>query len=50
MKSAPSFKEVNKLIFGDYVQVYKVKGAMNTNKSRTVGAIALYPPGNAQGG
>ena len=46
----PNFNEVNKLNFGDYVQAYKVKGATNTNKSRTVGAIALYPSGNAQGG
>ena len=49
-KPAPSFKEVNKLNFGDYVQAYKIKVVTNTNKSRTVGAISLCPLGNAQWG
>ena len=49
-RPAPNYREVNKLNFGDYAQAYNVKGVTNTNKGRTVGAIALYPSGNAQGG
>ena len=49
-RPAPNYKEINKLNFGDYAQVYNVKGITNTNKSSTVGAIALYPSGNAQWG
>ena len=36
------------VIFGEYAQTYK--GTDNSMKSRTVGAIALGPTGNAQGG
>ena len=45
-RPAPNYKEVRKLNFGDYIQVYKVKGKTNTPMSRTVCAIALYPSGN----
>ena len=36
------------VIFGEYAQTYE--GTDNTMKARTVGAIALGPTGNAQGG
>jgi hypothetical protein len=36
------------VIFGEYAQTYE--GTDNTNKERTVGAIALGPSGNLQGG
>jgi hypothetical protein len=36
------------VIFGEYVQVFE--GTDNTTKERTVGAIALGPTGNLQGG
>jgi len=36
--------------FGEYVHVYNVRGATNTNQPRTVGAIALHPSNNLQGG
>jgi hypothetical protein len=36
------------VIFGDYAQVFE--GTDNTMKERTVGAIALGPTGNLQGG
>ena len=49
-RPAPNFDEITKLNFGDYVQAYKLKGKINTNKARTVGVIALYPSGNDQGG
>ena len=46
----PDFNRVSELNFGDYVQAYKISGKKNTNRARTVGAIALYPSGNDQGG
>ena len=49
-RPAPNYNEVSMLNFSDYVQTYKVKGVTNTPKIRTVGAIALYPSGNLQGG
>ena len=49
-RSAPNFNEITKLNFGDYVQVYRIKGVTNTNKARSVGAISLYQSGNEQGG
>ena len=42
----PDFNHINELNFGDYVQAYKSRGATNTNRARTVGAIALYQSGN----
>ena len=44
----PNFESIISLKFGDYVQVFE--GTTNTNKSRTQGAIALYPSGNLQQG
>ena len=41
-RSVPNFNEITKLNFGDYVQVYRIKGVTNTNKARCVGAIAIY--------
>ncbi len=35
--------------FGTYVQLFEDKTPSNTHKSRSVGAIALSPTGNAQG-
>ena len=40
----PNYEAIMTLKFGDYVQVFE--GTTNTNKSRTQGAIALYPSGN----
>ena len=40
--------ELVKLHFGDYVQVHQEKRIINNNEPRSVGAIALYPSGNAQ--
>ena len=48
-RPAPNYNEVSKINFGNYVQTYKVKGKTNTPKSRTVGAINLYPSGILQG-
>ena len=44
----PDYSELVKLHFGDYVQVHQEKQITNNNKLRSVGAIALYPTGNAQ--
>ena len=49
-KPSPGFLEVITLNFRDYVQVYNAKKITNTNKSRAVGAITLYPSGNDVGG
>ena len=49
-KPSSDFLEVIKLNFGDYVQAYNAKKITNTNKSRAVGVIALYPSGNEVGG
>ena len=38
-----------KVEFGSYAQVFEENSPTNTNKSRTTGAIALNPTGNAQG-
>ena len=43
------YKELTKLQFGDYVQVHQENTITNTNEPRSVGAIAIYPSGNAQG-
>jgi hypothetical protein len=40
---------VMRLEFGTYVQVYEDKAPTNTPRSRSLGAIALNPTGNAQG-
>ena len=42
------YNELVKLQFGDYVQVHQERQITNSNESRSVGAIALYPSGNAQ--
>jgi len=44
----PDYKEVIKLNFGDYVQTYEGV-TKTTNKSRYIGAIALYPSSNCTG-
>ena len=45
----PSYKEVQSLNFGDYVQAHVPETKTNTNEARTTGAIALYPSRNGQG-
>ena len=45
----PTFDDVMKLNFGDYIQVHHSKEKTNDNESRTTGAIVLYPSGNCQG-
>ena len=42
------YNELVKLHFGDYVQVHQERRITNNNEPRSVGAIALYPSGNAQ--
>ena len=49
-KPNPDFLEVITLNFGDYVQPYNAKKITNTNKSRAVGTISLYPSCNEVGG
>ena len=44
----PDYNELVKLHFGDYVQVHQEKRITNNTEPRSVGAIALYPSGNAQ--
>ena len=44
----PDYGELVKLHFGDYVQVHQERRITNNNEPRSVGAIALYPSGNAQ--
>jgi hypothetical protein len=46
--SSPDYHSM-KIEFGLYVQVFEENNPTNTNKSRTTGAIALNPTGNAQG-
>ena len=46
--SSPDYHSM-KVEFGSYVQVFEENNPTNTNKSRTTGAIALNPTGNAQG-
>ena len=48
-RPSPEYLQVRKLKFGDYVQTYINKGIINTNKTRTVGAIELHPSGNERG-
>ena len=43
------YNRLNVLHFGDYIQAHQPVNPTNTNKASTVGAIALYPSGNAQG-
>ena len=45
----PSYKYIQCLNFGDYVQAHIPDTIINTNKSRTTGVTALYPSGNTQG-
>ena len=45
----PSYQELTKLKFGDYVHTAYGK-TTNDQTTRTVGAIALYPSGNTSGG
>ena len=45
----PSYHDIQRLNFGDYVQVHTHKDRSNDNDPRTTGAIALYPSGNGQG-
>ena len=45
----PSYKEITKLKFGDYVQT-KYGKTTSDSAARTVGAIALYPSDNTSGG
>ena len=42
------YEELMKLEFGVYAQVHQENNIINTNQPRSVGAIALYPSGNAQ--
>ncbi len=49
-ESCPDYNLITKLKFGDYVQVHSGTDITNTMEARTVGAIALFPSGNAQRG
>ena len=49
-RPTPDYNKVTELNFGDYVQAFTVRNKTNDNEERGVGAIALYPSGNAQGG
>ena len=42
------YNKLVKLQFGDYVQVHQERQITNSYEPRSVGAIALYPSGNAQ--
>ena len=44
----PDFKTLTKLSFGEYVELKETSGFKNSMKQRTVGALAMYPSGNAQ--
>jgi len=44
----PDYNEIVKLNFGDYVQTYEGE-TKNTNKSRHIGAIALFPSPSGHG-
>jgi Reverse transcriptase (RNA-dependent DNA polymerase)/Zinc knuckle len=48
-KPSPDYNDM-KIEFGAYAQVYENNDPTNTMKTRTTGAIALTPTGNAQGG
>ena len=43
----PSYKEIQALNFGDYVQAHVPRHKTNGNEPRTIGCIALYPSRNA---
>ena len=43
------YNRIKVLNFGYYVQAHEPVNPTNTSEGRTVGAIALYPSGNAQG-
>jgi hypothetical protein len=45
----PDFHCMLRLEFGSYVQVFEDNDPSNTNRARSLGAIALNPTGNAQG-
>lgn len=47
-RPAPDYHDLTKLTFGTYVQT-TIGPTTNTNKSRTMGAIALFPSGNTSG-
>ena len=48
--TSPNFDKVTAVQFGDYAQVHEANGLRNnSNDTRSVGAIALYPSGNQQG-
>ena len=44
------YEKLMKIKYGDYAQVNVESTITNDSKPRTVGAIALYPTGNEQGG
>jgi hypothetical protein len=46
---SPDYHDL-KIEFGTYAQVYEPNDPTNTNRTRTTGAIALSPVGNAQAG
>ena len=45
----PDYKTMTKLSFGEYVEVKEVSGFKNSINQRTIGALAMYLSGNAQG-
>ena len=47
---SPNFDINCRLEFGCYCEVYEPRTSTNSTAARTVGAIALYPSGNSQGG
>ena len=47
-RPTPDYNRITELNFGDYVQAFPVRKKTNDNEERGVGAIALYPSGNAQ--
>jgi hypothetical protein len=48
-RPSPDYNDMQ-IEFGAYAQVFEDKNPTNTAKARTMGAIALTPTGNAQGG
>jgi hypothetical protein len=48
-RPSPDYNDM-RIEFCAYAQVFKDNSLANTAKARTTGAIALTPPGNAQGG
>ena len=45
----PDYDTITKLSFGEYVEVKENNNFKNSMEQRTVGALAMYPSGNAQG-